>query len=357
MMKVCKRTFLVFLLFWSVTAPARSSKVNVTVDDRMEFLTVIQYLSGYPILTQAELNYKKEVEEHFRDYRDHPAVVLNKSIYERFFGFDAAPSYLYHFSFPGFRQTSGFSEDELRTFEYDKHSDTLSLLLATFKDFYKRTGFHKFYSAHEGFYDSLKKPIQAKLDESRIIEILEDHYGKENKEYNVVLVPLLHDGGYGPAVRKGNGQAIYAIIGPRSDSKDMPVFDVKTILSEYVIHEFSHSFCNPLIAKGLPELRKDSCLFTPIKDAMAQHGYGTWEACLYEHFVRANEILITEKVLNRSKAADLMDNMIRDDKWIYLRGLIDVMRKYQEDRKTYKTIDDIMPLVVTYFHEEAAKCN
>jgi hypothetical protein len=344
-------------LVLTLNAQARSHRVNVTVDERMELLTVIQYLSGYPILTQADLNYKKEIEEHFRDYRDHPAVVLNKAIYVRFFGFDAAPSYLYHFSFPGFRQTSGFSEDELRTFEYDRHSDTLSLLLETFKDFYKRTGFHKFYSSHEGFYDTLIKPIQDKLDESRIIETLEAHYGKENKEYNVVLVPLLHDGGYGPMVSKGNGLALYAIIGPRSDSKDLPIFDVRSILSEYVIHEFSHSFCNPLIAQNLTEFRKDSCLFPPIKDAMTQHGYGTWEACLYEHFVRANEILITEKVLNRGKAAELMDVMIRDDKWIYLRGLIDVMRKYQEDRKTYKTIDDIMPLVVAYFHEEAAKCN
>ncbi len=89
---------------------------------------------------------------------------------------------------------------------------------------------------------------------------------------------------------------------------------------------------------------------------MEDQGYGNWEACLYEHFTRANEILITEKLLGRQKAADLMDVMIRTDNWLYLRGLVDVMRKYQEDRKTYKTLEDIMPQVIAYFHAEAAKC-
>jgi hypothetical protein len=348
---------LFFSLVCILTVHGRSPKVKVIVDERMELLTVIQYLSGYPVLTQADIKYKKEVEEYFRDYRDHPAVVLNKNIYERFFGFDAAPTYMYHFSFPGFRQTAGFSENDLRTFEFDKHTDTLSLLTNYFRDFYKQTDFHKFYESHSSFYDSLVKPIEQKIEESNIIAIMEEHYGKKNKEYNVVLVPLLHDGGYGPMVSKGKGIALYAIIGPKYDSKTLPEFDLKSILSEYVIHEFSHSFCNPLIAKNMRELAKDSCLLTPILMSMKEQGYGSWEACLYEHFVRANEILITEKILGRQKGAKLLEDMEKERSWAYLRGLVELMREYQEDRKRYRLIDDIMPQVVAYFHAEAARCN
>lgn len=345
----------ILLLLISLNTQARS-KVNVIVDERMELLTVIQYLSGYPILTQADLRYKKEIEDHFRDYRDHPAVQLHKNIYERMFGFDAAPTYMYHFSFPGFKQIADFSENDLRTYQYDVNKDTLALLMQHFKDFYKRTNFHKFYAAHSKFYDSLTAPVTDKIEESRVIDIMEQHYGTEGKEYNVVLTPLLHDGGYGPQIKKGNGQVLYAIIGPSGESKSFPEFDIKILLSEYVIHEFSHSFCNPLIAKNLAELQKDSCLLEPIKKDMEEQGYGNWEACLYEHFTRANEILITEKLLGRQKAADLMDAMIRNDKWLYLRGLVEVMRKYQDDRTKYKTLEDILPEVVSYFHEQAVKC-
>ncbi|MBL7717650.1 MAG: DUF4932 domain-containing protein [Flavipsychrobacter sp.] len=346
-----------FAVAGAFTAATRSPKVNVLVDERMEFLTVIQYLSGYPVLTQADLTYKKEIDEYFRDYRDHPAVTLYRGVYERFLGFDAAPTYLYHFSFPGFRQVSGFSEDELNHFRYQQHEDTLSLLLQQFKDFYRRTEFRRFYNDHRTFYDSLVAPIQLKIDESNIISIMEAHYGRSNKEYNVVLIPLLHDGGYGPMMEKGNGLALYALIGPRSDSKAYPLYEARTILSEYVIHEFSHSFCNPLVSSHLETLAADSCLLAPIRKRLEEQGYGTWPACLYEHFVRANEILITEKILGREKAAVLMDEMYRNGGWIYLRGLVEVMRQYQADRKTYKRIDDIMPLVVAYFHAEAGKCD
>ncbi len=347
---------ILFVIFFALNAGARS-KVNVLVDERMELLTIVQYLSGYPVLTQADLKYKKEIDDYFRDFRQHPAVLLNRNIYERFFGFDAPPTYLYHFSFPGFKQIADFSETDLRTFEFDKHADTLSLLLEHFKDFYKRADFHRFYTAHKGFYDSLTAPVEAKINEGNVIDVMEGHYGKTNKEYNVILVPLLHDGGYGPMVRKGNNNNLYAIIGPMYDSKETPVFDVKNILSEYVIHEFSHSFCNPLIAANLRELAKDSCLLKPIIESQREQGYGSWEGCLYEHFVRANEILLTEKILGRQKGGDLMDDMYRNGQWIYLRGLVDVMRRYDKDRAKYKAIDAIMPEVVTYFHEEGAKCN
>lgn len=349
-------TAIFFILLFAINAAAKS-KVSVVVDERMELLTIIQYLSGYPVLTQADLKYKKEIDDYFRDFRDHPAVMLNRNIYERFFGFDAPPTYLYHFSFPGFKQIADFSENDLRAFEFDKHADTFSLLLSHFKDFYKRADFHRFYTTHKGFYDSLTGPVQGKIGESNVIEIMEEHYGKTNKEYNVVLVPLLHDGGYGPMVHKGNSNILYAVIGPMYTSKEFPEFDVKNILSEYVIHEFSHSFCNPLIAENLKELAKDSCLLKPIIESQREQGYGSWEGCLYEHFVRANEILLTEKILGRQKGGDLMDDMYRNGQWIYLRGLVDVMRRYEGDRKKYKTIDAIMPEVVAYFHEESVKCN
>ena len=326
------------------------------VDERMELLTTIQYLSGYPILTQADLKYRKEIEEYFRDYRSHPAVVLNREVYERFFGFDAAPTYIYHFSFPGFRQNAEFSENDLRTFQFDRHADTLGMLMDYFKDFYKRADFHKFYVSHKGFYDSLIAPIEKKIDESRVIDVLEEHYGKENKEYNLVLTPLLHDGGYGPMVPKGRGLALYAIIGPKSDSKDFPEFDIKNLLSEYVLHEFSHSFCNPLIAKNLAELQKDSCLLAPIKKAMQEQGYGNWEGCLYEHWVRANEIVLTEKIFSRQRASDLADEMVREGKWIYLDGLIAMVRDYKTKREQYKSIDEVMPQVVEYFHGLRKTC-
>lgn len=337
-------------------AKAQDTKLHIMVDERMELLTTIQYLSGYPILTQADIKYKKEIDSYFKDYKEHDAVLLNKKIYRRFFGFDAPPTYICYFSFPDFKQVAPFSQEDLDAYEFDKNSDTLALLLHAFKDFYQKTRFHEFYTAHKHFYDSLIKPVANKIGPTNAIDIMEEHYGQKNKAYNIILCPLMNDGGYGPQIKTPGGQVLYAIIGPKSGSKDIPEFDIDYLLSDYVIHEFSHSFCNPLISKNLAHLQQDSCLFRQVRAAMKEQGYGSWAGCLYEHFVRANEVILTEKITGKTEADAAYDDMVKNGQWIYLEGLTPVIRRYVAGRKKYKTEDAIMPLVIAYFNKKAHDC-
>jgi hypothetical protein len=332
-------------------------KINVIVDERMELMNVVQYLSGYPILAPGDFSYQKEVEEYFAPYKNHNAVKLYANIYERYFHFDAPSVYLYHFSFPDFKRIAQFSEDDARDYKFNIYADSLSMLMREMNDFYNTSQFHRFYTSHRKFYDSLIHTATDKLKGAdTIIGLMERHYGKKNKDYTIVLAPLEHDGGYGPLVSAKDGNHVYAIIGPMEDSKGTPVFNVDALLSEYVLHEFSHSFCNPAILKYMPQLASDTCLLKPIKKSLREQGYGSWQACVIEHFVRANEILLNEMVFGKDKAEAIRKTMVEDDKWIYLDGLIPLMRQYAANRKKYKTIDDIAPEVVTYFHAEAQKC-
>src|SRR5690349_16658941 len=93
---------MVVCLVLTLNTHAQSGRLNVLIDERMELLTTIQYLSGYPILTKAPLQYKKDIDSYFKNFKEHKAVLLNKAIYRRFF--DAPPTYIYYFSFPQFKQ-------------------------------------------------------------------------------------------------------------------------------------------------------------------------------------------------------------------------------------------------------------
>ncbi len=351
------KKFLLFLLLLISTLKsiAQADRLNVIVDEKLELLNTIQYLSGYPILTKADTRYKKEIEAYFKPFRQHKAVILNKEIYERFFGFDAPPSYIYYFSFPDFKQIAPFSKEDLDAYHFDLHNDTLSMLLTAFKDFYEKSHFHNFFVSHKRFYDSLARPVKNEVIAKGVIQKLETHYQQKNKEYTVVLGPMLHDGGYGLIINTATGNLLYAIIGPQDDTSIMPVFDIDDLLSYYILHEFSHSFCNVLITQNMQSLQRDSCLLNPIRKSMKAQGYGTWETCLKEHLVRANEIVLTEDIFGKEKADELAAEM-KDQKWIYLDGLIAIVRQYVASKQQYKTEADIMPLVVEYFHNKARDC-
>jgi Domain of unknown function (DUF4932) len=350
----------ILLLFYTTSIFGQKRKLNVQVDERMEFLTVIQVLSDYPVLNQSEnLEYRKDIEKYFEKYRQHSAVQLTKKIYRRFFGFDKPVNYIYHFSFPDFQQTSKFSEIDLVSYKFNEHKDTLNLLLKLFKDFYKKSNFKTFFDNHKPFYNSLTKNVKIELAKFDIINILEKHYGERNTSYNLVLCPMLHDGGYALSIENEKSTTFYAVVGPTYDSLSLkPTFDTKLLLSEYIIHEFSHNFCNPLIDKYFEELDRDSCLLNPINTAMNEQGYKSWKTCLYEHIVRANEVVINEVVFGKEKSREVYKDFLENGKWIYLKGIIPIIREqYLTNRNKYKTQDGIMPLIVKYFNDEKKNCH
>lgn len=332
-------------------------KLSVIIDEKMELLTTAQYLAEDPLLTRADIQYKKEIERNFRPFVNHPVVSLLKAVVqEDYFTGSAAPWYLYQFSFPDFEPIGIIQENENQIEHYEARKDTLTRLLTLLKDFYYSTRFHDFFLKHKEFYDSVKAPVAERLSQTDLPDLLEQHYGEKRNSYTIVLCPLLHDGGYGLQVHTAAGQDIYGLAGPAISSREIPVFNPEQILTYYVIHEFSHSFCNPYIAANIRHLLPDSCLINPISKTQIELGYGAdWETCLYEHLVRANELVLAEKIVGPEKTAAMYTDY-KAKKWIYLDGLIALIKKrYLVNRNMYPRMADLMPEIIEYFHEEKKK--
>jgi hypothetical protein len=107
-------------------------------------------------------------------------------------------------------------------------------------------------------------------------------------------------------------------------------------LRELSIHEFGHSFVNPII-DSLPQeqIAATERLFEPIKAVMEQQGYNTWRVCLYEHFVRAGEVVIANLLGDTVGAQMLQTHYINDRKFIYLPSIINKLEIYQKKKQPY----------------------
>ncbi len=354
-----KTIFNAFLILMFSFSYGQSKKLKIYTDERIELLNVIQYLSDYPILNKSEsLEYKKEIEIYFKDFKNHNAILLNKNVYRNFLGFDRAVNYILHYDLPNFNENSEFKKDELQNLNALESRDSLNLIRNEFKDFYEKSNFHLFFKNHSTFYNKINKSTIAELNKQNVISILEKHYGVKNNSYSIILAPLLHDGGYEVDIENANGKNLYAIIGPMYDKLNkIPVFDTQNILSEYVIHEFSHSFCNPIIDQYFDNLKQSECLLNPIESKIIAQGYKGWKTCLYEHLVRANEIVLNEIVFGKPKSDKLYNEMINDG-WTYLAGMVPIIKdEYIKNRNVYKTENEVISLIITYLETEKKNCH
>lgn len=345
-----------FLVLTQIAAMAQERKLQVHVDEKTELITTIQLLSGYRYLTEADIAYQKEVLTHFKRFQDHKAVKLYKTISSWFYG-GAPLSFVSHYNFPDTKAIANFSAEDELTFSYTAKKDTLHLFLNLLVDFYKTSNFRAFYTSQQPFYAKISASVLKESHRVDYIGIMEKHFGRQQRAYKVILSPLQMDAGFGPMLETPKGNILYAFIGPRYDSKDMPVFDSEILFQELILHEFSHSFCNPLIDKNLKVLNADSCLLAPILKDQKSQGYGTWQTCLQEHWTRANEIVLNSIIYGQQVADTLLMKNIEEEKWIYLKGLVAILQKeYVTNRTQHPTLDTIMPKVIAYFNDETKNC-
>ena len=115
------------------------------------------------------------------------------------------------------------------------------------------------------------------------------------------------------------------------------------------MHEFSHSFVNPLTEKNIDEVNKSSELFEPIKEKMKEQAYSSWYVCVNEHLVRINVIRMRIKSEGESIKDDLMEYE-ESRSFIYISQLDTLMQRYESNRSRYPTYEDFYPEIINLFN-------
>jgi hypothetical protein len=179
---------------------------------------------------------------------------------------------------------------------------------------------------------------------------MEGFYGKTFNAY--YLIPSLNiptSMGFGKMNK--TSRTIYNTFGSfhfQTFDKQRPGlgFDDRERIAGLSVHEFGHSFVNPAIDK-LPDELKSSTeyLYQPIKGDMSKNAYTNWTMCLYEHFVKAGEVIIGRKLGHTAEA----DKMILDAvkaKFIYVPFIVKELEIYDASTDPGKNYDDYVRKVV-----------
>lgn len=302
---------------------------------------------------------KKMARKKFRSYRKEKAIILIDSLVSKGFWLDAMIEVmLKSSSVPNAELMHKIDDFTLKKLSDSKEvaNELILEFINALNEFYIKADLENYFYTHKDYYNSVNKEVTENLPPENFIDIMEDYYGKKNNSYTLIPSPTIyHTMGFGKLVKGNTGLDVYNVFGPLKATKDSIEFgygfDKPSEINELTVHEFGHSFINPVVEleENLAIIDKSEKLFDSIKKEMSQQGYKSWHVSVIEHIVRLGEIRIAYAMNDAARADKIRNHYVKNRKFIYLQELEEIIVRYETNRTKYRNIDAFLPELLYSF--------
>lgn len=339
------------------TAPGREKKpaLQVSVDGRVELMSIIFALAGNPEYTQGRVkSYVRDAEKHFVPFKDHAVVQLTRKLRaKRGVSFDAPMSLAVHL-------TDAFNLKEKVPFRPRPPGldgrwrlAEVRAFLREARRFAEQAKFRKFFETHRGLYDQAAGRLKATMARHGHLEWFDRFFGKRpGANFSIFLGMLNGPNCYGASLRTGRKLEMYCVLGVwRCDKRGIPEFP-KSVLPT-VVHEFSHSYVNPLADRHSADFKKaGKRIFERVKDIMKRQAYAHWHTVVKESIVRA--CVVRYRLANEGALAAMGETWKQHRLgFVWTGELSRLLAEYETQRDKYPTFEAFMPRIVKFFNEYA----
>ena len=213
------------------------------------------------------------------------------------------------------------------------------------------SGFNGFVEQHQSLYATAASRMRALMDQQGHVEWFAPFFGEPPQVGFTVVLGLLNGGaGYGPSSRDEAGhEERYCILGVwDTDQQGLPVF--KQELVPYVVHEFCHSYANPLIFRHRSALASaGKKLYRVVADQMRAQQYGEATTMLCESLVRASVV----RYLGKYGGPEAAEREIREQEqlgFVWMQELSDLLGQNEAERDRYPALESFTPRLVAFFN-------
>lgn len=323
------------------------------VDRRMELLSIVFRLAGNEEYNGAFFKkYTDRVDAHFNAFRGHELIQFAKELHRKGISYDAVAS-MAVFLDERLKPVIDFST-ALPSNRWTKEDATKFVTLL--QKFYKDAKCDAFFKENEAFYQEVAirfQPAYKSLDFNWFLTFFGN---KADDNFKILLSPGCGGHNYGPSYSPAHAKReVFAIMGTwRVDETGMPVYDEKEYLP-LLVHEFSHSFVNVLLEKNEALFEESGKkIYQAMEYEMSrQQAYGNWNIMLNEALVRASVI----KYFMDHGASELeTSRMIVQEfnrGFIWIKGLVDELKRYETNRNEYPTLESYMPALSNTYKKMA----
>ena len=329
---------------------------TVAVDPRVELMSILFRLAGNGEYSQGRVpSYVQDVESHFGRFRDHPAVKLAKTLRAtRSIGFNAPMGLAVHVMDAFALQEKIPLAPLPDSMDSRWTPENAREFLALARKFVVETDFKGFLAKHEPLYQAAVQRMQETLNKRGHLEWFDSFFGpRKGAEFHVVLGMLNGGPSYGARLKRSDGQEeLYSVIGVWVvDSQGQPTFPAEVVPT--VVHEFTHSYANPLVVQFEKDLQgPGQKIFPYVAAEMRKQAYPDWKVMMYESLNRAcglRYILATDGPAALQKAVAYEKS--RSFYWV--GELAEVLGEYDTPPRKYSDLAQFFPRIITFFNDYA----
>ncbi|HTS17502.1 MAG TPA: DUF4932 domain-containing protein [Verrucomicrobiae bacterium] len=330
--------------------------LRVVVDPRVELMSLIFRLAGNPEYNQSRVeSYAADADKQFGRFRDDAVVKLAEGLRgSHGVSYDAVMSMAIHLT---------DAEHVTLRLPLDPWPDGLDQrwtapdatnFLALARRFVKDSSFQEFVNQHDSLYQTAVARMQALMVKEAHLEWFDAFFGQRPQASFTVALALLSGGEcYGPHFRAADGhEELYCVLGVwKTDAEGLPEFRHDAL--PIVVHEFCHSYANPLVERHLGELEPSGdTLFAQVAQKMRSQAYNNGSTLLKESLVRAC-VIRYQRRYDGEEAARRAIQVEKQNGFLWMQELSDLMGEYEAHRDRYPTLEAFSPRLVAFFDETA----
>jgi hypothetical protein len=337
-------------------APGSAHSLRVVVDPRVELLSLIFRLAGNPEYNRAKVeSYAEDTEKQFGRFRGHAVVKLARELRgTHSVSYDAVMKMAVHLTDAEDPKLKLPLQPWPEGLDQRWTASDVSNFLAAAQQFVKDSSFHEFIEQHGVLYQTTVTRMQTLIEKEAHIEWFDAYFGPRPQAGFTVVLGLLNGGGsYGPHFRAADGhEELYCVLGVwQTDKLGLPEF-TRNILGT-VVHEFCHSYANPIIERHQAELRASGdALFEHVAERMRSQAYSNGQTLLKESLVRACVVRYVRQYEGEEAARRAIQAEKRNG-FLWMQEMSDLLDEYEAHREQYPTLEDFSPRLVAFFAESA----
>lgn len=330
---------------------ASSLKLVARVDPRIELLSIVFRLAGNSEYNMDQLpRYTTDIDHYFSKYKADPAVLMAKRLANRNgVRFDAVMAMAVDLSPPPALTPLVPFTNEIPDSRWGKGN--ASSFVKSLREFYRNTNFQAFFSAHEPMYKLAETRFQAVLDRLDL-GWYKSFYGEAPRARFKIVLGMNNGGGnYGPrVVFPGGHEELYAIMGCwTKDDSGNPTYSAAGYLPT-LIHEFNHSFVNPIIDPHEAEFGTAAdAVYKTVAAQMKDMAYGNARTMVNESLVRAAVIRYFKA--HNDSASDIKHKIVKEQAngFVWMDDLCDLLKDYESHRSRYPTFSSFVPEIARFY--------
>ena len=336
--------------------PRSTTSLRIVVDPRVELMSLIFRLAGNPEYNQPRLqSYAADADSQFGKFRDHAVVNLARALRgDHSVSYDAVMSMAVHLTDAEHVTLRLPLDPWPEGLDNRWPAPEVTSFLAAAQRFVKDTAFQEFIKQHGPLYQTTVARMQALMANEAHLEWFDTFFGQRPRASFTVALGLLNGGQcYGPHFRAADGhEELYCVLGVwRTDPQGLPEFTHDAL--PIVVHEFCHSYANPIVEHHLGELEPSGdTLFEQVAQKMRSQAYGNGQTLLKESLVRAC-VIRYQRRYDGDQAAQRAIQTEKQNGFLWMQELSDLLGQYETHRDQYPTLEEFSPRLAAFFDETA----